>query len=114
MLNTEDLSNLHRRYDGRIPHRKLRKALYGTNIKIQTREQLETIIKNNIETALSHVKAILDFRKTRRYFNVLQLGHAIRRVRRRRALLLHCLQSNREIKLRLAALESQSTQLAAE
>lgn len=102
-MKTTTLSDLHRTYDGPIPPSLRLKALYGIKRKPQTREQLETIITNNIKTALSHVKAILSFRKTRRYFNVLQLGHAIRRVRRHRALLLHCLQSNRKIKLQIAA-----------
>ena len=106
--------DLERKYNGSIPRNERLKALYGIERKPQTREQLETIIKNNRKTALSHVEAILSFRKTRHLLNVLQLGLDIRRVRRRRALLLHCLQSNRKIQSQLAAFESQPTQLAAE
>ena len=113
-MNQTSLSDLDNKYDGSIPRRERLKALYGIERKPQTREQLETIIKNNRKTALSHAEAILNFRETRHLFNVLQLGHAIRRVRRRRALLLHCLQSNRKIQSQLAALESQPIQLAAE
>lgn len=107
----QDLQN---RFDGPIPAAERIKALYGVERKPQTREQLETIIKNNKCTALSHVKVILEFRKTRHSMNVLELGQSRQRSNRRRALLLRCLQSNRKIKSRLAELESQPIQQAAE